>query len=60
MSQRILRHGKPFVCKQLHWRGGKVFGYDLVHIACCNDGVRPVIFRLEAYEDDEKTAFEGL
>lgn len=40
--------------------GGKVFGYDLVHIACCNDGVRPVIFRLEAFEDDEKTAFEGL
>ena len=28
--------------------GGKVFGHDEVHIACCNDGVRPVIFRLEA------------
>jgi len=35
--------------------GGKVFGHDEVHIACCNDGVRPVIFKLEAYEDDEKT-----
>ncbi len=33
--------------------GGKVFGQDLVHIACCNDGVRPVIFKLEAYEDKE-------
>lgn len=33
--------------------GGKVFGHDEVHIACCNDGVRPVIFRLEMIEDDE-------
>lgn len=31
--------------------GGKVFGLDEVHIACCNDGVRPVIFRLEAIDD---------
>ena len=37
--------------------GGKVFGHDDVHIACCNDGVRPVIFRLEAYEDDELPHF---
>ena len=37
--------------------GGKEFGHDLVHIACCNDGVRPVIFRLEAYEDDEEPSF---
>ena len=34
--------------------GGKVFGMDDVHIACCNDGLRPVIFRLERYEDDEE------
>lgn len=25
--------------------GGLVFGHDKVHIACCNDGVRPVIFK---------------
>lgn len=37
--------------------GGKVFGHDLVHIACCNDGLRPVVFKLEAYEDDEKSVF---
>ena len=37
--------------------GGLVFGHDKVHIACCNDGVRPVIFRLEAYEDDETPVF---
>ena len=27
--------------------GGKVFGEDF-NIACCNDGVRPVILKLEA------------
>lgn len=37
--------------------GGLVFGHDAVHIACCNDGVRPVIFKLEAYEDDEAPVF---
>lgn len=37
--------------------GGKVFGHDEVHIACCNDGVRPVIFRLEGYVDDEEPVF---
>ena len=37
--------------------GGKVFGHDEVHIACCNDGVRPVIFRLEGYRDDEEPVF---
>ena len=37
--------------------GGKVFGHDLVHIACCNDGVRPVVFKLEAYEDDQPPIF---
>ena len=37
--------------------GGLVFGRDKVHIVSCNDGVRPVIFKLEAYEDDEKTVF---
>ena len=37
--------------------GGKVFGHDEVHIACCNDGVRPVVFRLEGYADDEPMPF---
>lgn len=37
--------------------GGLVFGHGRFHIACCNDGVRPVIFRLEAYEDDEAPVF---
>ncbi|MCD8027684.1 MAG: TIGR04076 family protein [Erysipelotrichaceae bacterium] len=36
---------------------GKVFGVDDVHIACCNDGVRPVIFKLEAIEDDSEQIF---
>lgn len=30
--------------------GGKVYGVDDVHIACCNDGVRPVVFKLERIE----------
>lgn len=30
--------------------GGKVLGIDDVHIACCTDGKRPVIFRLERVE----------
>ena len=30
--------------------GGKVFGQDS-NIACCNDGIRPVILKLEAVED---------
>ncbi|MCD8150177.1 MAG: hypothetical protein LUE92_11620 [Clostridiales bacterium] len=34
-----------------------MFGHDLVHIACCNDDVRPVIFKLEHYEDDEEPVF---
>ena len=29
--------------------GGKVFGLDY-NIACCNDGIRPVILKLEADE----------
>ena len=33
--------------------GGKVFGFSERHITCCNDGVRPVVFLLEAIEDDE-------
>lgn len=37
--------------------GGKVFGFDETHIACCNDGVRPVVFKLEAYEDGEEPVF---
>ena len=30
--------------------GGKVFGRD-DNIACCNDGVRPVIYKLEAIDE---------
>jgi uncharacterized repeat protein (TIGR04076 family) len=30
--------------------GGKVFGEDW-NIACCNDGIRPVILKLEAAEE---------
>lgn len=37
--------------------GGKVFGHDEVHIACCNDGVRPVIFRLEGIDDGTASPF---
>ena len=37
--------------------GGKVFGHDEIHIAYCNDGMRPVVFRLEAIEDDEPQLF---
>jgi len=37
--------------------GGKVFGHDDVHIACCNDGVRPVVFRLEAIDDGQPQMF---
>jgi len=31
--------------------GGKVFGGEDFNIACCNDGIRPVIMKLEAIED---------
>ena len=34
--------------------GGKVLGFDDVHIACCTDGLRPVVFRLERVEDDQE------
>jgi uncharacterized repeat protein (TIGR04076 family) len=30
--------------------GGKVFGEDF-NIACCNDGIRPVILKLEAVDE---------
>ena len=30
--------------------GGKVFGEDYV-IACCNDGIRPVIVKLESIDE---------
>ncbi|MDR0876140.1 MAG: TIGR04076 family protein [Clostridiales Family XIII bacterium] len=33
--------------------GGKAMGIDDVHLMCCSDGARPVIFRLEAIEDDD-------
>lgn len=34
--------------------GGKVLGIDDTHIACCTDGIRPVIFKLERYNEDNK------
>ena len=37
--------------------GGKVFGFADNNVACCNDGVRPVVFLLEPYEDDEPPLF---
>lgn len=33
--------------------GGKVLGFDDVHIACCTDGLRPVVFQLERYEEED-------
>ena len=32
--------------------GGKVLGFDEVHITCCNDGLRPVIFKVERCEEE--------
>ena len=32
--------------------GGKVLGHDDVHIACCTDGLRPVIFKIERIEEE--------
>jgi len=40
--------------------GGKVFGYDDIHIACCPDGIRPVVFRLEAIDDGEPHFFDKM
>lgn len=34
--------------------GGKAYGYDDVHILCCNDGLRPVIYKLEAIDDGQE------
>ena len=31
--------------------GGKVLGFDEKHIACCPDGLRPVVFLLEKVDD---------
>ena len=31
--------------------GGKVLGFDEKHIACCADGLRPVVFLLERVEE---------
>jgi len=31
--------------------GGKVLGHDDVHIACCTDGLRPVVFKIERIEE---------
>lgn len=33
--------------------GGKVLGFDEIHIACCNDGLRPVVFELTRIEEEE-------
>ncbi len=33
--------------------GGRVYNRDEVHVASCPDGVRPVIFRMEACGDSE-------
>lgn len=33
--------------------GGKVLGFDEEHIACCTDGLRPVVFKLERYEEEK-------
>lgn len=32
--------------------GGKVLGFDDVHISCCTDGLRPVVFQVERYEKE--------
>lgn len=32
--------------------GGKVLGHDDVHIACCSDGLRPVVFKIERLEEE--------
>lgn len=32
--------------------GGKVLGHDDVHIACCTDGLRPVVFKIERVEEE--------
>lgn len=32
--------------------GGKVLGFDETHIACCTDGLRPVVFELTCIEED--------
>ena len=31
--------------------GGKVLGFDEKHVACCANGLRPVVFLLERVED---------
>ena len=33
--------------------GGKVLGFDEQHIACCADGLRPVIFKVELLNGEE-------
>ena len=32
---------------------GKVLGMDDVHIACCPDGLRPVVFKLERIDENK-------
>ena len=38
------------IATTLAW-GGLAFGFETTNIACCNDGLRPVIFSLEAVPD---------
>jgi TIGR04076 family protein len=33
--------------------GGRVLGQDDVHIACCTDGLRPVVFKIEREGNEE-------
>ena len=39
------------IATALAW-GGQAFGFESTNIACCNDGLRPVIFSLEAVPDE--------
>ena len=51
--------GKQFAFKPVLWLVEARFSdMTIYNIACCNDGVRPVVFRLEMIEDDEKHPFE--
>ena len=63
----ILKEGEEFITKGIFGNdipdefcympvnvligGGKVLGHDEVHIACCTDGLRPVVFKLERVEE---------
>lgn len=34
--------------------GGKVLGFDERHITCCNDGLRPVILKVELADEQSE------